>query len=133
MRKLTLFIFILSVLACSSIPELNISDSIVGEWELLEDCFSIGSAELQCNEPNERTVLTFAEDNRYVFFQGSSSCSGNFTLDSLNRDQLEFVSDEENCIIRSGSARVVLLNSRSLELSWFGCIEPCISRYNRME
>jgi len=127
MKIITLTICIIGLIACSSNGEESNNDSIVNSWQLIEDCFSIGSADLQCNEPDETSIIQFNGDNTFLSIHGSETCTGNYSFESAN-NQLEFISESPDCVIRSGRA-TVNLNGKKLELSWFGCTEPCVSRY----
>lgn len=125
-------IIVLIATSCNSDTKNLDEATIIGSWNLEENCFSPGDTSLICNPPDEATVLDFFDDGRFELTIGNFKCTGNYTVTEAEfGDEIMMTTDDEGCTFGSNNYRVAEVNNEKLVFNWIGCIEPCISEFSR--
>ena len=129
MRLLYAFIIFAFIYSCTD-SDSNCSDEefdLIGNWRLVEFCFSPGDASCPIRYPEEEEIISFRSDSTYKYSIGDQSTTGTF---SVSGNRVDFDSDSENPSLTSRILNP--LSSCRLEINP-QCIEECRSLFEKVD
>lgn len=126
----TWFLLIILCFSCEDSLETEESPTLVGSWELVEVCFSIGTGGCEEKIPDYTESIEFTNTGRIEIVRDNSICEGTYIFDG--KEMLDLEADNSNCNFDKTSYRVSVLTSDGLTLHP-PCREACSQHYRRID
>lgn len=117
-------------ICCSDDPDVvDPTPTLVGSWELVEVCFSIGTGDCEEKKPDYTESISFTETGRLELARDNEVCGATYTFDG--NESLNLVADDNTCNFDKVTYRVSELTESTLTLHP-PCREACTQKYRRI-
>ena len=129
--KYALYLLLLSsfLFSCSEDPAIDTAPTLVGSWELIEVCFSIGTGTCTEEKPDYIETISFTETGILELVRDNEVCAASYTYDG--GENLDLEADNNVCNFDVVTYRVSELSETMLILHP-PCREACTQTYRRI-
>lgn len=122
-------LFVLFCFSCEDALETDSSPTVVGAWELVEVCFSIGTGGCEEEKPDYTESIEFTETGNMEIVRDNNVCEGTYIFDG--KEMLNLEADNNTCNFDKTTYRVSMLTDDELILHP-PCREACTQKYRRI-
>lgn len=127
---LRLLLFIPFFISCEDSLDPEATPNLVGSWELVEVCFSIGNGDCEEKKPDYNESIEFLETGEIEIVRDNNLCNGSYTFDG--KEMLDLEANNNNCNFDKTTYRVSILTNDKLTLHP-PCREACSQHYRRID